>query len=314
MSSTDPHVPALSIQQCWLTCGDGEKLAATWTASNKAPHAIAVINAATGVPRRYYQPFANWLAQRGYRVLSYDYRGIGGSLHGPILESRATMADWARYDMHAAIDATTRYGLPLLVIGHSAGGNLLGLVPNLPKVAAILTIGAQNAHWRYWPTPASWLLALVWHLAVPLVISRFGYLPGKLLGGSGQDLPRGVARDWARWARQRGYVFSAPEMAPYQGYADYAGPVHVWSVSDDRYAPPAAVAQLARQFSAGITRLLTITPAALGLKQIGHFGIFRPQVGVKLWPLLLQTIEAAQPSLAVATKADNMHFYHHGAR
>lgn len=279
-----------------LRCEDGQYLDATWTWAVPQPHAVVVINAATGVARRYYQAFADWLAQRGYRVLSYDYRGIAGSLHGPIRHCRASMADWARYDIAAALATAAKLQLPILLVGHSAGGNLLGRVPGLQQASAIVTIGAQNACWRLWSGWRKWGLAFVWYLALPILTQAYGYLPGRWLGASGQSLPRQVARDWANWARRRQYVFDAPGLPPAR-YSEFAGPVQVWSVSDDSYAPPAAVADLARRFGPGGGTLLSVSPAQLGLARIGHFGIFRRQIGMHLWPLLLQQIELACPAL-----------------
>ena len=41
-----------------------------------------MVNPATAVPQTYYGRFAQWSAQRGFRVVTFDYRGIGASLHG----------------------------------------------------------------------------------------------------------------------------------------------------------------------------------------------------------------------------------------
>ena len=37
---------------------------------------------ATGITKNFYHTFAEWLNQQGYNVLSFDFRGIGQSLHG----------------------------------------------------------------------------------------------------------------------------------------------------------------------------------------------------------------------------------------
>ena len=122
-----------AAQSTALVADDGRHLAATWhEPPTGAVRAVAVMHAATGVPRGYYRAFADWLATQGYAVLTYDYRGMGGSRRGPIREERASMRDWAVFDMsaaHAAADARRRAGtpdeLPLLLMGHSFGGNSL---------------------------------------------------------------------------------------------------------------------------------------------------------------------------------------------
>ena len=90
-----------------LVADDGRHLAATWTEPPQGDaHAVAVISSAAGVPRGYYRAFAQWLAGRGYAVLSYDYRGIAGSrAAGSLRHERASMRDWALLDMSAALAA-----------------------------------------------------------------------------------------------------------------------------------------------------------------------------------------------------------------
>ena len=86
-----------------LVADDGRELAATlyepetWRAS-------VVILGAWAVRRRYYRRFATWLAKRGFRVLTFDCRGIGDSLKGSVKDEVATTTDWARLDHGAALD------------------------------------------------------------------------------------------------------------------------------------------------------------------------------------------------------------------
>ena len=106
----------------------------------KRTHAV-LINSATAVPRKLYRGFAGYLARRGCAVLIYDYRGIGDSrqksLTGynqvkSLVGFKASMADWAAKDVSAAVSwMSERYhNMPLAYIGHSFGGQALGLLPN----------------------------------------------------------------------------------------------------------------------------------------------------------------------------------------
>ena len=62
-----------------LAARDRTKLAATLF-EPAAPNGGAIlINIGTGIPRQFYAAFAGHLASRGFTVLTYDYRGIGGS-------------------------------------------------------------------------------------------------------------------------------------------------------------------------------------------------------------------------------------------
>src|SRR5215468_8742646 len=73
-------------------------------------HAV-LINSATAVPRKVYRGFASYLAHRGCAVLTYDYRGIGGSRQQALVGYdqpkslvgfKASMSDWAAHDVTAA--------------------------------------------------------------------------------------------------------------------------------------------------------------------------------------------------------------------
>ena len=59
------------------------------------PNGRAVlVNSATGVRQEYYAKYATYLLERGFTVLTYDYRGIGRSLHGPLKDlSHARMRE-----------------------------------------------------------------------------------------------------------------------------------------------------------------------------------------------------------------------------
>ncbi|MEM8931402.1 MAG: alpha/beta hydrolase, partial [Acidobacteriota bacterium] len=58
---------------------DGHPLVGTLFESDEPPRLALVVNSGTGIPRRFYARFAAHAAARGFVVLTYDYRGIGGS-------------------------------------------------------------------------------------------------------------------------------------------------------------------------------------------------------------------------------------------
>jgi predicted alpha/beta hydrolase len=273
-----------------LTAADGRALAARWYEPATPARAVAVVHAATGVPQRFYRHFAAWLAGRGYAVLTYDYRGIGESRQGPLHAEPARMRDWALLDMPAALAEARRRraprDLPLLLVGHSFGGNALGLA----------------AGWRNWPGRHRWVTHAFFHALLPGAAHLLGKAPGWVLGGSGAGLPKGVALDWARWGRRRGYLFTDPELAAHLGgYRHFDGPVHLWNISDDlTYGPAAAVDALAAQFSRARVQRAALDAAALRSGAVGHFGAFRAEPGRRIWPQWLDRIEAATPSLRVA--------------
>lgn len=295
-----------------LRCSDGRLLAAQWFEPPAAVgvRAVAVIGAATAVPASYYRHFAEWLARRGYAVLSFDYRGIAASREALHQGEDVRLRDWARIDMAAALHAADRrrhaeaqsqgQELGLLWVGHSLGGNSVGLVPGFDeKVDALLGVAAQVAylgHWSGFPRVQAWVL---FHWMLPLLVRLLGHAPGRVLGPRAQDLPAGAALEWAAWGRMPGFLFSDETLARERAYHRFSGAVHLWNITDDHlFGPAPAVDALAAHFSAAQVQRHSIAPADLGVKKIEHFGPFRRDMGAKLWPRLLAPIEAASPKLA----------------
>ena len=256
--------------------------------------AVAVIHGATGVPQRFYRHFAGFLASRGLRVLTYDYRGVGASRpeshRESLREFRADMTDWGVRDFGGAL-AWARKGspeLPLVLVGHSFGGQAFGLTEvsagssgssNVGTPAAVF-VTTPSGYFRHWHGTARWRLGLLWHVGLPLMVRVFGHLPGRL--GFGEDLPRGVALEWARWCRTPGYLVPHVPGAA-ERFRSFRGPLLSWSFGDDGYAPrPAVEALLARFENAGIERR-HLEGGDLPGGRVGHFGFFRTGATEALW-------------------------------
>jgi predicted alpha/beta hydrolase len=270
-----------------IAARDGAPLSATLF---RGGGPAVVVASATGVRRRFYAPFAQWLAARGFDVLTFDYRGIGGSRdyrggapppQTPETRLRthrasrsafvdATMRDWGERDLAGALDAMAReYGTAALV-GHSVGGQLPALLPDPSVVSAIVTIGAQSGDFRLWPMPQRLAMAAIWYGVVPGVTRAIGYLPGAL--GVGEDLPAGVALEWARWCRTPGYF------ARSSGFARFHVPLLALGIESDPYAPRVAVDALVSLYSNA-----RVTRRELAYPRLGHFGFFRER-NEELWP------------------------------
>lgn len=238
----------------------------------------AIIASAMGVKRRYYDPFAQYLAQNGISALTFDYRGIGDSRPKSLRGFEATMSDWAVHDLAAAIDFVARELRPksLLLVGHSAGGQLVGLTPNADRIDRMVFVSAQSGYWRHWPGLFAVGMGTLWY-TMPLIARVVGFFPPGL---GMQALPRGVATQWARWGRHRHYLFS-------DAFARLTAPILAWSFADDRYAPKAAVDDLLSRY-----RGAAITRRHLEARGIGHFGFFRRGVAAPLWEETVQFLHA----------------------
>lgn len=267
-----------------ISARDGYPLAASLFEATAPRKAVVVINSATAVKRGYYSRFATWLAGEGYDVVTYDYRGIGGSRPGSSFRGfTGTATQWGADDFAGIVDWALRERrvATVLLVGHSIGGQILGLAHNAEKIAAAFCVSSQSGDWRLWPTlrGKARMMVLMYGM-LPAVGSLLGFVPGKL--GMGEDLPHTVASEWARWCRTSGYLLG-DDGSRRAGYARIRAPIVGYSFSDDDYAPRETVAAWLDFFPNARTEHRHLVPTEAGAKAVGHFGFFRPSFEATLW-------------------------------
>lgn len=269
-----------------ITAMDGLALAGTVFAPVEPNGAVLIINPATGVRQRLYGRYAQFMANEGFTVVTYDYRGMGGSQVPPDVWRRIRIHDWGIKDAAGVVAWSRRELAPgrLFVCGHSIGGQLIATLEQANDIDAVLLVAAQSGFYAHWPLRGRWQLWLLWHVAMPLVTRLMGRFPGRLLGGASEDLPPLVARDWARWCRSPHYLVDDAGAPIRIGARRYAGPLLALSFSDDAtFAPKKAVAALLDWFEGADIDWRHLTPAEAGVEEIGHFKFFRDQALRPLW-------------------------------
>ncbi len=259
---------------------DGRPLAATLFSPTVTPRAHVIVHGATAVPQRFYRDWATHLAERGVEVLTYDYRGVGRSRTLPLASERVTMSDWID-DAQATQRwlANRRLEAPLVVMGHSFGGQIATVLA--PAADAIITVGAQGGYVGRYDAPRKQWYAAVMRGLIPALTRGFGYLPG--WAGLGEDLPPGVARQWARWCSHPEYLLSElPHLRARM--AAWEGPLFALTVDDDTFATPKNVKWLLDRFESATIEHDDLRVADLELPAVGHFGFFRRSAAAELWP------------------------------
>ena len=127
---------------------------------------------------------------RNFRVVAPDLLGHGGSDK----PRDATMEQWGSIDQASMIDhlAALAPDASRAVIGHSLGGQILGLADNIGSLDAAVLICSQSGHWRHWPAVRRRLRMLaLWWLLIPGLTTLTGHFPGAWVGTA--DLPGGGA-------------------------------------------------------------------------------------------------------------------------
>ena len=280
---------------------DGYSIAATLFLPRSSKRHAVLISSATAVPRRIYRAFASYLAHRGFAVLTYDYRGIGGSrlmaVEGynqprSLVGFNVTMADWARLDAVAAVSwMRERYrNLPLGYIGHSFGGQALGLLANNAEISRALLVAAQAGYWKLMRSPERYrVFALLNFIGTPLT-RLLGYAPA--WSGLGEDLPKGVFLQWAHWVNSPRYFFDDATLDGLSNFPNYKGAMRAICLSDDPWATRPAVELLCSGFASIKPEILTVSPSDVGAAKLGHFGFFRAEHRDTLWRGAAEWLEA----------------------
>ena len=273
-----------------LLARDGYRLAAhQWAPSpTSTPLGLVVINPATAVKASYYHRYARYLTEQGFFVLTYDYRGIGGSRPLHLRDWKAiTNTDWGYLDCEAALAwAIEHYpALPLHVVGHSIGGMVVGLAPSNRYVTRCFTVGAQFAYWPDYAAHARFSMRLRWHVLMPLFTKLLGYFPAKVLGWH-EDLPAGAAYEWAfRQASLGGKWGAAPAIL--ENFRGMQADILALSMTDDAFGTPAAIHRLLNYFEKSTSQTLFLPPSAIGANVVGHFAFFHERFRDSLWPISL---------------------------
>lgn len=259
-----------------IRCGDGYPLVVHAFEPPIPIGRTALIVTATAVRCRFYFDFADYLASRGFNVVTWDWRGIGENGPQTLKGFPATMRDWATLDLPAVMDwAKDRYGDPIVAVGHSFGGQSLGLADRAELFEKVLLVAAQSGYWRHWPVPDRYAFRSA--LAGMRVLTHlFGYLPGKAVG-QGENLPKNVALEWFGWCRSPEYL------GDWRGHREITAPVYSIGPSDDGYAPEAARRWLLDRYGGDEKIFVTIDPRRHGIDKLGHFGFFRKRVAAPLW-------------------------------
>jgi len=287
------------MQAFEFQAADGFALQGRLYGSPENARTAVLIAPAMGVPQRFYADFAEWLANQGQVVVSFDYRGMGESRPADMKHSlRGLQADintWAEQDASAALawlDARISKDTPVHWLGHSLGGQIFGMVPNRGRVSGVVTIGVGTGYWwRQAPAVRGYVWWL-WFVVAPLAMKLYGYFPGKRLKKVG-DLPLGVMQQWRRACLDRDYLVGVGGAKMRADYAAIRTPILSLSFTDDEYMSAANTASIHGFYSGSARTMKRIAPRDVGVSRIGHFGFFRKRFESTLWPQVGQWLQRA---------------------
>ena len=274
-----------------VKCSDDFELAATLYRPEKIAGAI-MIAPATGIKKEFYNSFAVFLAAHNYGVVCFDNRGVGESVRGSINEIDASLVNWGRLDMPAVLDCLISEfpNQKYHIVGHSAGGQLVGLMHNAKVLSSMFNFACSSGCIRKMPFPFKFSA----HFFLGFFISVSNFLFGRTQSqwvGMGEPLPRKVGQQWRKWCYGKGYVETEFGDEVNSHLYDELDMDSLWLyATDDPIANLENVKDMIRIFPKIKSKIVKLDPKAYCKKQIGHMGFFRSK-NKELWSMALEWFE-----------------------
>ncbi|ATZ62699.1 alpha/beta fold hydrolase [Acinetobacter bereziniae] len=274
---------------------DGYTLVGTrYTPTTHPFKANLLVSSATGVPQAFYRRFSEYASQMGYQVLCFDYRGVDKSAPRQLKGFKMSYLDWGKLDLAGAIDYFFEDDTALFLVGHSYGGQALGLTPNHDKVTAMYCFGTGAGWHGYMPLKEKLKVQVIWNIVFPPMVAITGYLPWSKLN-MGADLPKGVYQQWRKWCKNPTYFFADPgQQTLHDQYAQVKTPIYAVAALDDDWALPNSRYAFMQHYKNAPMHFINISAEDFGLQQIGHMGYFRKGLE-QIWDKMLATFESLIP-------------------
>lgn len=268
---------------------------------------VALFACGGGISVAHYRHFLRGLAELGLPSFAFDYRGIGASRPASSLRRfHARVEDWSEHDCGGALD-WLRSRFPqahILGITHSFGAVLLTSTPGVERLSAIGMIAPHTGYWGDYRPIYRLPMMLAWHVLMPAFARMLGYFPAGALG-LGDDIPQGVALQWAGRLTPQFRPAGTPEEV------DRANrllairpaltlPVLAVCIRDDAFATPGAITRMLAAMPQARPTTWDLDNSDTVRQAIGHFGFFRRRLRETVWREFLARLLRLRAGLAPA--------------
>ena len=251
---------------------------------------VLLINSATGVKQQIYFSVAQFFADLGFTVITYDYRGIGLSKPHKMRGFEASMRVWGTTDYKALTDyiKSNFEDYKKYCLGHSVGALILGMNPDSEIFEEFIFVGTQNAFVGNLRLKTKIEAYLGFGIVQPLFTLLLGYFPASWFG-LGESLPSGSAFDWRILILNKKSTNNLLEKS-----ADFSKKLRqkvlvIWA-EDDAWLTEKGVKSLLENTYANLRptyRHIYTSESEKG--EIGHVNFFR-SYNRKLWKILLDRL------------------------
>lgn len=257
----------------------------------KSNEKIILINSATGVKQQVYFSFAQFFAEKGFTVITYDYRGIGLSKPEKMRNFKASMRTWGNEDFKRLTEFVIENfpDYQKFCLGHSVGALIIGMNENSKVFERFIFVATQNAFIGNlkWKTKLEAFFGF--GFAQPFFTELFGYFPAHWFG-LGESLPKNCAYDWRTLILNR--KSTGKLLLKTNDYSkELNQKVLVLYAEDDVWLTDKGVKSLLNDVYPNLKpdyRFLQTSESEIG--EIGHVNFFR-SYNKKLWNIILNEIK-----------------------
>lgn len=267
----------------------------------KEPKAIVLLNPGTATKTSFYIPFAQFLAEHGYSVMLWNYRGFCESRTTSLKGSDISFSDVGQLDIPAAISKAKELfpQLPLYCVGHSAGGQQIGFAHNCNELQGLIAIAVSTGYFGSMPKDYRIKAHLFFKLIAPISTALFGYVKAEKLNLM-EDLPPKLVKEWGRWCAQKDFFFApkfAKEKPELANYRTFNFPVQVFTADDDEISTAFNVKSLWKNIKSTQPIEFNLYQASeMPKKSVGHFGYFR-KANQQVWQDVLAKLDGFAESV-----------------
>lgn len=271
------------VEDIYIKCEDNFQLSATLYTPNVIKGAI-LIAPATGIKKRFYKSFATHLTNNNFGVICFENRGIGDSKKGSINSINASLINWGKLDMFAVLEKLKDIfpNQTYHLIGHSAGGQLVGLMDNSLELKSMFNFASSSGSLHNMAYPFKLSAAFYLNVFIPISNFFFGKTNSQWVG-MGEPLPKKVGKQWKKWCNGKGYVATDFGKEIKDHYYDKLEIPSLWlHAIDDGIANYKNVEEMTHVYSNSDVEIITLDPKELGEKSIGHMSFFSSK-NKELW-------------------------------
>lgn len=282
-------------EQQSILCADGHPISLHLFKA-KEPKGIVIIGSALGVPEQHYWDFANFLKESDFHCITFSYRGTEDSLIYDQLP-HIKLEDWGVQDIEAIIqfakanNQTEKKILPIHFMGHSIGGQIIGLAQSSINLKTITLIAASAPYWKRWSFPNNIKMFFATQILFPIISSFCNQFPTKRLGLGKVTIPSSAAKKWGEWISKPNYLFDESFQLDTGIYSKLTCSIFSLGFTDDIFAPEVNIEHLLKKFPNASISSKTIDPKAINEEEIGHSGFFKKKFKSNLWQSTLEWLD-----------------------